>query len=77
MMNLWGVMWHSKDWIDGEYKTLMTDIKSSRPALFETRKEARAWIKMHYGYILECRDMRNNGRRWFQPYPVKVKVVVK
>ena len=72
--NTWGVMWHSKNWLDGERKSLMNHNDTGLPALFRSRREARAWVKDRYGYILERPDLKKQPHGWFQPYPVKVEI---
>lgn len=72
MTNLWGVMWHEDSWLDGELEHLMR--LNCMPVLFRTRREARAWVKRHYGYILKRPDLKAQPCGWMQPYPVKVKV---
>ena len=42
----------------------------------KTRREAREWIKKHYGYISERPDLQIEPHGWKMPVPVKVRVVL-
>ena len=43
-----------------------------RPALFNTRREARAWIRVRYGYLRKRPDLRRQPYCWRMPVPVRV-----
>lgn len=47
---LWGVEWYSKNAIDGVSRHLLWR-SPGIPLAFRTRREARAHVAEHYGYI--------------------------
>ena len=72
-IRLWGVMWRSKNKRDGVREHLMW-IHPKRPALFDTRREVREWIKREFGYIKDRPDLRKEPHGWRMPIPVRVKI---
>jgi hypothetical protein len=44
------------------------------PALFRTRREARAWIEREYGYIRRRPDLRAEPHGWRMPVAVRVEI---
>ncbi len=68
----WGVLWREKSKLDGVVEHLEFDL--CIPVLFCKRREARAWIDEHYGYIRDRPDLRREPYGWRMPTPVRVKV---
>lgn len=70
MFKLWSIQHHhpSESHLHGRIMG-----QSGMPFLFRTRREAREFIKEHYGYIKTREDLRYLG--WRMPRPVKVTVV--
>jgi hypothetical protein len=70
----WGVMWYSKNEMDGVRKHLMYGWPDSTivPLLFRTRKEAREYIKEKWGYIKDSPDLRVEPHGWRMPRAVRV-----
>lgn len=72
---LWGALWRSRNTASGKCQHII-NATNCVPALFRTRKEARAFIIRHYGYIRDRRDLRAEPHGWLMPIPVRVKVSV-
>ena len=70
----WGVMWRSYGRMAGRSRHLM--YKNCDPVMFQTRREAREWIKKNYGYVAESPDLQREPHGWKMPVPVKVRVVL-
>ena len=71
----WGVMWYSKNKLDGETKRLMfhnVGDDLTLPYLFKTRARARIFIKARWGYIKDRKDLRIEPHGWRMPRAVKV-----
>jgi hypothetical protein len=71
----WGVMWYSKNEMDGVRKHLMytsQDYYTNIPLLFRTRREARKHITEKWGYIKDRKDLRVEPHGWRMPRAVKV-----
>jgi hypothetical protein len=64
----WGVLWHSRNALDGDRQHLM------HGAIFETRREARAYIEAEYGYIRTRSDLRREPHGWHMPKAVRVSI---
>lgn len=45
--------------------------------VFETKRQAQAFIRARYGYLTKRRDLREGPNWWRMPKPVKVTVSVK
>ena len=71
----WAVLWHSKSRLDGDRKHLMYENRT--PALFKTRREARAWIDDRVGYIRGRADLRREPHGWRVPKAVRVTVTIR
>jgi len=67
----WGALWRSENKLSGRTRYLICDVL---PVLFQTRREARAWIDGHYGYIRKRRDLRREPYGWRMPLAVRVEV---
>lgn len=67
------VRWTLK-WVGNETHVLWNDTK---PLLFRTRTEARAWATEHYGYIRRRPDLRRAPHNWRMPKPVQVDVILR
>ena len=70
----WGVMWRSDSAFDRLSRHLI--YRKRIPVMFFTRREAREWIKKHYGYISERPDLQRKPHGWKMPVPVKLRVVL-
>ncbi len=70
----WGVLWHSKNRLDGVTEHLMC--QEFVPVLFRTRRAARAWITSNSGYIAHRTDLRSEPFGWRLPKAVRVKVEI-
>lgn len=70
----WAVEWHSRNRVDGDSRHL---VWGDRPTLFRTRRECRAWIEEHYGYIRDRDDLRAEPHGWRMPRAVLVDIVVR
>ena len=72
----WAVEWHSVN-SDGNRRHLVWDHESGEPfcyRLFRTRRECRAWIDKHHGYIRGREDLRREPHGWRVPRAVRVTV---
>jgi hypothetical protein len=72
----WAVQWRSCNRLDGRREFFLW-LNPSTPALFQTRAEARAYIREKYGYIAERPDLRREPHGWRLPRPVKVTVALR
>ena len=70
---LWGVLWRSNRRATGVPMRLVS-CGNGIPALFLTRREARAWIKERYGYIPNRPDMHGCPHGWKMPIPIHITV---
>jgi len=70
----WSVLWRSKNSLDGDRSFIMWE--NCSPLLFQTRDEARRYIRSHWGYIAKRRDLRREPHGWFMPKPIKVRVIL-
>ena len=66
----WGVMWYSKNKLDGVTKHLIGS--GLTPVLFRTRSDARDYINDSYGYIKHRKDLRVEPHGWRMPRAVRV-----
>ena len=84
----WAIKWRSENRLDGKREYLMGRfhardsivpgfMRGHRTMVFETRAEARAYMRKHWGYIANRQDLRREPHGWKSPIPVKVKVMVK
>lgn len=46
------------------------------PAMFRTRREARAFSEKRYGYIKKRPDLRTYPHFWRMPKPVRIKGII-
>lgn len=66
----WGGVWHDTKDPRGSH-ILFEDFV---PALFTTRREARAYIEKKYGYIRNRPDLRAAPFKWRMPVAVKLSI---
>lgn len=66
----WGLRDYSKNERDGERVHLLWS--KGRPLFFNTREEARAYNREHYGYIRNRPDLQREPHGWTVPKVVKV-----
>lgn len=52
-------------------------VAGNRFLLFETRREARDYVRDRYGYIRNRPDLRRPPHNWRMPAPVKVAIEIK
>ena len=72
-VSLWGAMWRSDNRLSGKTERLLW-MNPKRPALFDTRREAREWIAKGFGYIKDRPDLRREPHGWKMPVPVRVRI---
>ena len=76
----WAVKWRSKDGnhLCGAFHAapVAPAFRGCPAILFNTRQEARDFIKAQYGYIAERPDLRAAPHYWRMPVAVKVTVTV-
>jgi hypothetical protein len=73
----WAVLWRTKNALDGERESfLCSPTLPQRVRLFETRREARAYIAANWSYLRERPDLRAEPHGWRMPIPVRVKVTI-
>jgi hypothetical protein len=68
----WGVLWRSRNTLDGKREHLVGHM--GMPALFRTRREARAYIANSYAYIADRPDLRKEPHGWQTPVAVRVAI---
>lgn len=73
-MQRWALLWHQKNQLDGVTQHLI--YADCLPVLFRTRREARAFAEMKYGFIKTRQDLRVEPHGWRFPKPVYVNVVM-
>ena len=73
LTSAWGVLWYSKNRLDGITKHLMYG-DDCLPVLFQTRREAREWVNGRYGYIRRRKDLRTEPHGWRLPQVVRVNI---
>jgi hypothetical protein len=71
----WGLEWRSENRLDGKRRHLVMD--NLMPALFTTRRAARAFRDKRYGYIAKAPDLRAEPHGWQLPRVVRVECRVK
>jgi hypothetical protein len=69
----WAVKWRQKGGIDGDRSYLMGSFNIGA-MLFQTRSEARQYIKENWSYIRDRKDLRTYPHGWRMPVPVKVSI---
>lgn len=79
----WAIKWISNNRLDGRNEHLMgqssnfqTEKSGYRIMCFRTRRQARDHVKMHYSYIKDRKDLREEPHGWRMPQVVKVSVTV-
>lgn len=71
---MWAVKWRSKNRLDGESSYLIRD-PIGIVKLFVTRREARAYAELKFGYIKLRPDLRAEPHGWRFPTTVIVEVM--
>lgn len=73
----WAVLWRSKNTLDGYSEFLLgTPDHPTRTKLFESRREAREFVREEFGYIKERSGLRKEPHGWKMPMPVRVRISV-
>lgn len=72
----WGILWNSKNNLDGISEYLMWDY-GTMPLLFKTRREAREYRNKKWGYIRDRKDLRIEPHGWRLPKIVRVEAAWK
>lgn len=70
-MNAWGVLWHSRNRLDGETRRLIWS------PMFRTRRECREFIDTTFGYIRHRPDLQTEPHGWRIPRAVRVIITAK
>ena len=70
MSTLWGLLWRSRNRLDGSRENLMCE--NGMPLLFSIRAEARAWANYKYAYLRNRPDLRREPHGWKMPKAVRV-----
>lgn len=76
-LRAWAVGWRHVNQIDGDQRYLMWDHELGQPFhydLFRTRRECRAYIERHHGYLRTRPDLRAEPFGWRMPQAVRVTV---
>ena len=68
----WGISWVSKG-VDGRHLLW----KNCRPLFFDTKKKAKSYIDINYGYIKYRTDLRTKPHLWRMPKPVRAVLILK
>ncbi len=68
---MWGALWRSENKLDGKTEYLIYS-DCGIPQLFKTRKSAREWIEMKYGYLFNRHDLTVEPYGWKMPRAVKI-----
>lgn len=71
----WGLLWYSRNLLDGETRHIIS--RDYIPALFRTRREARAYAHERFGYIRDRADLRKEPHGWRLPSPVRLTIAVR
>lgn len=66
----WGLEWRSRNQLDGTQRHIV--MLNLVPALFKTRREARALQQAQYGYIGRHSDLRKEPHGWTVPAVVRI-----
>lgn len=66
----WGIEWNSSNRLDGERRFIV--MRDLCPALFKSRREARAYRDEKYGYIKGRPDLKAEPHGWTLPRIVRV-----
>lgn len=73
----WAVLWSQKNDLDGERSWLVGDSDLiTRTELFDTRSQARDFIRLNYGFIRGRKDLQIEPHGWRMPKPVKVTLTI-
>lgn len=73
----WGILWRSSNRLFGDDSHLIgVPGHPCRTRLFETRAEARLYIKKEYAYIADRPDLRREPHGWEMPIAVRVRITV-
>ena len=68
----WGVKWVQR----GKWPEEYLIYENLMPVLFLTRRAAREWAEVRYGYIRKREDLRRAPHCWRMPVPVRVRFEV-
>lgn len=69
----WGILWRSDNSLDGKREYLIYDRERGvGPALFRTRREARAYRDERFGYIGKRKDLKREPHGWKLPRVVQL-----
>ncbi|TRZ48227.1 hypothetical protein D4S03_10190 [bacterium] len=72
-LTYWALLWRqTRLALDGPHETLM--YRDGAIALFNTRREARAYAHEGWGYIATRPDLRAAPHGWTVPQPVRVEI---
>lgn len=68
----WAILWRSK----GGSHLVGTTSHPCRRVLFDTRQEARDYVRERFGYIASRPDLQGPPHFWKMPKPVKVTIAI-
>jgi hypothetical protein len=74
---VWGLKWASDNRLDGRQEHIINYWRGEQaciPALFVTRREARAYVEKEYGYIRRRADLQSEPHGWRVPQVVRLEV---
>ncbi len=71
----WSILFRSKSALDGERQSLIHG-DDGLPRLFKTKREAKAFADLCFGYIRKRPDLRREPHGWRMPRPVRVTIEV-
>ena len=71
----WAMETYFSSWDPPRWSLSFDPHKPGWPQLFRTRRECRAWIEEHHGYIRRRPDLQAPPHRWRMPRAVMVSVV--
>ena len=71
----WAMEGYFHDHPDGPWKLTFDTHLTGWPQLFRTRRECRAWIEEHHGYIRNRPDLKAAPHYWRMPRAVMVSIV--
>ena len=68
----WAALWQSECKLDGKTQHIIH--RNLLPALFKTRKQARAYIEQEYGYLRSRPDLQSEPHGWRMPKAIRVTI---
>lgn len=69
----WGLIWQSKNKLDGVNCHPVVDEYHGKPFHF-TRRAAMEFREKHYGYLRDRRDLKSEPHGWKMPRVARIKI---